>query len=175
MGRNLAEVSGQEGKIRYLAAIMDWSRCLLVALAGLLLGGCAWGSRAPRVKNTPYTVGGLRYVPYSVEAARDYEEVGEASWSGPDGWWWFGGSETTAIGEKVTSRSMSAAHKLLPLPSKVEVTNIRNGRRAVLRVNDRGPFVGQRILDVSSRAAEVLGFKEQGLTEVRVRVLRVGD
>ena len=75
----------------------------------------------------------------------------------------------------MTSRSLSAAHKLLPLPSKVEVTNLRNGRKAVLRVNDRGPFVGNRLLDVSSRAAEKLGFKDQGLTDVRVRVLRVGD
>ena len=96
-----------------------------------------------------------------------------ASWYGPNGW--FGGSGVTANGELVNARSLSAAHKLLPLPSTIEVTNLRNGRRAVLRVNDRGPFVPNRFLDVSSRAAEVLGFKQQGLTEVHVRVLRVGD
>ena len=136
---------------------------------------CAAAPRNSRIKNAPYTIRGVQYFPYSVEAARSYEQVGVASWYGPDGWRWFGGSETTANGEKATSRSMSAAHKLLPLPSTVEVTNLSNGRRAVLRVNDRGPFIGNRVLDVTSRAAKVLGFKDQGLTDVRVRMIRVGD
>ena len=113
-------------------------------------------------------------MPYSVEEARLYDEVGVASWYGPDRLF-FGGTEVTANGETVSARSVSAAHKLLPLPCSVEVTNLRNGRRVVMRVNDRGPFVGDRLLDVSSRAAEKLGFKSDGLTDVRVRVLRVGD
>lgn len=156
---------------------MNCCRRLMIVLSGLSLAGCSAAPRHPEVKNAPYTVLGVRYFPYSVEQARDYEEEGTASWYGPDkGWLWFGGgSEVTANGEKITSRSLSAAHTLLPLPSMVEVTNLRNGRRAKLRVNDRGPFMRGRLLDVSSRAAEKLGFKEQGLTDVRVRLLRVGD
>ena len=145
-------------------------------LLGLGLVGCSAAS-SPRVKNTPYTIKGVRYQPFTVAEARSIDEVGMASWYGPDGGFfgWFGGSEITANGETVTSRSLSAAHRLLPLPSLVEVTNLRNGRRVKLRVNDRGPFIHGRLLDVSSRAAEKLGFKGDGLTEVRVRVLQVGD
>ncbi len=152
-------------------------RFLLSALLGLAMAGCSGASRTPRIKNSPYTVFGVRYFPYTVAQAQQADEVGVASWYGPDGGWlWFGGgSETTANGEEVTSRSLSAAHKLLPLPSTVEVTNLENGRRAILRVNDRGPFVDDRMLDVSSRAAEVLGFKDQGLAKVRMRTVRVGD
>lgn len=149
----------------------------MIWLIGLILAGCSAASPDRWVKNSPYSVFGVRYFPYSVGQARQHSDVGVASWYGPDrGWWWFGGgSEVTANGEKIDSRSLSAAHRLLPLPSKIEVTNLRNGRRVKLRVNDRGPFVGDRVLDVSSRAAEKLGFKEQGLTEVSFRVLRVGD
>jgi rare lipoprotein A len=172
---NIEPVSGQLTKLGYLSAIMNWCRGLVVFLAGLTLVSCAAPPPNSRIKNAPYTIRGIQYFPYSVERAQSFDEVGEASWYGPDGWRIFGGSETTANGEEATSRSMSAAHKLLPLPSTVEVTNLSNGRRAVLRVNDRGPFIGERMLDVTSRAAEVLGFKEQGLTDVRVRVLRVGD
>lgn len=146
-------------------------------LLGLSLVGCS-AAPSTRVKNTPYTIKGVRYQPYSVAEARSIDEVGLASWYGPDRsllFGWLGRSEITANGEEVTSRSLSAAHRLLPLPSIVEVTNLRNGRRVKLRVNDRGPFVHGRLLDVSSRAAEKLGFKGDGLTEVRVRVLRVGD
>ena len=153
----------------------SWVRILFITLACSSLANCASssGGRSDRIKNTPYTLWGVKYFPYSGEEARSYDEVGVASWYGPDGW--FGGREITANGEYVNARSVSAAHKLLPLPSKVEVTNLQNGRRVVMRVNDRGPYIDGRLLDVSSRAAEKLGFKEQGLTEVRVRVLRVGD
>ena len=158
--------------------MLSWScRSLLIAFSGVVLASCAMGSSAGpsgRIKNSPYVIRGVQYVPYSVDQARYYDEVGVASWYGPDRWL-FGGSEITANGESVNSRSVSAAHKLLPLPSTVEVTNLRNGKRVKMRVNDRGPFIDGRLLDVSSRAAELLGFKPDGLTEVRVRVLRVGD
>ncbi len=156
---------------------MASSRCVIAAVTLCWLVSCASRSDAPRrhpgIKNTPYTIGGVHYQPYSIEEARYYDEIGTASWYGPEGFW--GGSEITANGEAVTARSVSAAHKLLPLPTLVEVTNLSNGRRLQVRVNDRGPFVRDRILDLSSRAAEILGFKANGLTEVRVRTLRVGD
>ena len=152
------------------------SLLLLLLLSLPLNSSCASkrsARRHPGIKNSSYTIAGIHYQPYSVAESRNLEEVGVASWDGPDGWG--GGSEITANGERVTSRSVSAAHKLLPLPCLIEVTNLRNGRRAKLRVNDRGPFVDNRILDVSSRAAEILGFKPDGLTDVHLRVLRVGD
>ena len=109
---------------------------LFLTLLSTLLNSCASKpKRHPGIKNTPYTIAGIRYVPYSVAESRNREEVGVASWYGPDGW--FGGSEITANGEQVTARSISAAHKLLPLPCLIEVTNLRNGRRAKLRV--KGP------------------------------------
>lgn len=149
----------------------------LLFLLGFALAGCSAASSEGRVKNHPYSVSGVRYQPLSVDQARGFEQSGVASWYGPErGWLFFGGgSERTANGEKVNARSLSAAHKRLPLPCVIEVTNLRNGRRAKLRVNDRGPFVGNRVLDVSSRAAKKLGFKQEGLTDVRLRVLRVGD
>lgn len=152
-----------------------WCRSFLVMLSSMSLASCAGGvAKNSRIKNTSYTIAGIQYFPYSVEEARFYDEVGVASWYGPDRWF-LGGSEITANGESVNSSSVSAAHKLLPLPSTVEVTNLRNGKRVVMRVNDRGPYIDGRLLDVSSRAAEKLGFKPDGLTDVRVRVLRVGD
>lgn len=148
---------------------------LSLMITALLATACASAPPRPHpgIKNTPYTIRGVHYVPFSVDQARYYDEVGTASWYGPDGF--MGGSETTANGERVTARCVSAAHKLLPLPSLVEVTNLQNGRRVNVRVNDRGPFVHDRILDVSSRAAELLGFKPNGLATVRVKTLRVGD
>lgn len=149
---------------------------VLLSFALAWLSACSSGPpprRNSQIKNSPYEVGGQWYEPLPVEQAQGFEEVGRASWYGPDSF--MGGSGTTANGEEVNSASMSAAHKHLPLPSTIEVENLENGQRAVLRVNDRGPFVPDRILDVSSRAAEVLGFKQRGITTVRVRVLRVGD
>ncbi len=150
------------------------TQILLISLVAFTLGSCA--SRPKRhvsIKNTPYTIGGVDYQPYSIAQSLGMVEEGIASWYGPDGW--LGGSDITANGEVVTARSVSAAHKHLPLPCLIEVTNLRNGRRAKIRVNDRGPFIENRILDVSSRAAEILGFKTDGITDVRLRVLRVGD
>lgn len=99
-----------------------------------------------------------------------FEQVGTASWYGPG----FHG-RTTASGEIYDQYAMTAAHRELDLPTTIEVTNLANGETVELRVNDRGPYAGNRVLDVSMAAAEVLGFKEAGLTEVRIRVLSVGS
>ena len=75
----------------------------------------------------------------------------------------------TSNGEWFDMDYLSAAHPTLPLPSYVEVTNLENGRAVVVRVNDRGPFVGDRIIDMSRKSAEVLGFKQKGRANVRVQ------
>ena len=112
---------------------------------------------------TPYKVFGKTYYP---EENYSYRETGTASWYGSDFH-----EGITANGEKYDMNAMTAAHRTLPLPSIVKVTNLRNNRTAVLRVNDRGPFVDNRIIDVSKKAAEVLGFKNQGITKVRVEIM----
>lgn len=109
----------------------------------------------------PYQVGGIWYVP---KEQPNYNEVGIASWYGAQFH-----AKATANGETFDMNAMTAAHKTLPLPSLVEVTNLENGRRVVVRVNDRGPFVGDRIIDMSRAAARELGFEGKGLAKVRVR------
>lgn len=113
----------------------------------------------------PYQISGVWYYP---KEDYSYNETGVASWYGED---FHNG--ITANGELYDMHSLTAAHRTLPLPSIVRVTNLQNGRSLVLRVNDRGPFVDDRvrIIDVSMRAAQLLGFKEQGTTQVRVEVL----
>ncbi|MDT7934521.1 MAG: septal ring lytic transglycosylase RlpA family protein [Sphingomonadaceae bacterium] len=109
----------------------------------------------------PYEVMGRSYVPVDDPT---YDEVGLASWYGPGFH-----ALSTANGEPYDQDALSAAHKTLPLPSYVEVENLENGRRLVLRVNDRGPFVDGRILDLSRRAARELGVYGPGTARVRVR------
>lgn len=109
----------------------------------------------------PYEVMGRSYVPVDDQA---YDEVGLASWYGPGFH-----ALSTANGEPYDQEALSAAHKTLPLPSYIEVENLENGRRLVLRVNDRGPFVDGRILDLSRRAARELGVYGPGTARVRVR------
>lgn len=112
----------------------------------------------------PYEVQGVSYYPQNYE---EYEEVGMASWYGAD----FHG-KPTANGETYNSYTMTAAHRTLPLPSMVRVTNLNNGKSAIVRVNDRGPFAKNRVIDVSEKAAEELGFKDKGTANVRVQLLR---
>jgi rare lipoprotein A len=81
----------------------------------------------------------------------------------------------TSLGEKVGRFDVSGAHKTLPLPCRVKVTNLANGNSVKMRLNDRGPFVAGRIIDVTPRAAKKLGFKEHGLSRVQVECLSVGD
>jgi rare lipoprotein A len=111
----------------------------------------------------PYKIAGEWY--YPKEDPR-YDEVGLASWYGKD----FHGKKT-ANGEYFNMNALTAAHKTLPLPTFVKVTNLANGRTIILRVNDRGPFVGDRVIDVSRRGAQLLGFQKQGVTRVRIQAV----
>src|SRR5216683_2624079 len=108
----------------------------------------------------PYTVGGRIYVP---EEDVNYREEGLASWYGDD----FHG-RLTANGEVFDMDSLSAAHPTLPMPCYARVTNISNGKSLVVRVNDRGPYHGNRLIDVSNKAAQLLDFKGNGVARVRV-------
>ncbi|MGH8238820.1 MAG: septal ring lytic transglycosylase RlpA family protein [Steroidobacteraceae bacterium] len=121
----------------------------------------------PRSKkgNPPfYTVLGRRY--FVLEKAEGYSERGVASWYGPGFH-----AAATSNGERYDMYAMSAAHKTLPLPAYVQVTNLRNGRSVVVRVNDRGPFKDGRIIDLSYTAASKLGMLKDGTTFVEVRAL----
>jgi rare lipoprotein A len=109
----------------------------------------------------PYQVGGVWYVP---REQPNYNEVGVASWYGDEFH-----QKATANGEVFDMNAVTGAHTTLPLPSLVEVTNLENGRRLTVRVNDRGPFVGDRIIDLSREAARQLGYERAGLAKVRVR------
>ena len=108
----------------------------------------------------PYTVAGRLYVP---EEDRNYSAVGLASWYGDD----FHGRQT-ANGEVFDMTSISAAHPTLPMPSYARVTNLSNGKSLIVRVNDRGPFHANRVMDVSYRAAKLLEFERSGTARVRV-------
>lgn len=112
----------------------------------------------------PYKVLGSWYYP---EEDFGYSEVGIASWYGADFH-----AKYTANGEVYDMNTLTAAHKTLPLPSIVRVTNLENGRSLILRVNDRGPFVKDRIIDISKRGAQLLGFQNKGTAKVRVEVLK---
>lgn len=112
---------------------------------------------------SPYTIKGRRYYP---AVDYNYNKTGIASWYGPN----FHGKKT-ANGEIFDQNELTAAHKTLPLPSIVRVTNLENGRSLIVRVNDRGPYAHSRIIDMSKRSAELLGFKKQGVAKVRVEVM----
>ncbi len=150
--------------------------CLIALLP--LMAACATAARpggggripvvtdpAPIVSGTmrPYQVRGRWYRPAEQP---NYDETGTASWYGDQ----FNG-RPTATGERFDMYALSAAHKTLPLPGLVEVTNLANGRSVVVRVNDRGPFVDDRIIDLSRGAADALGMLQRGVGEVRVRYL----
>lgn len=165
-------------------------RLAVILMAGASLAACAsTGGRAPgpiaRAPSTrepppsafrdpstgqplrgtmkPYQVRGIWYTP---ALQPDYDEVGVGSWYGEQFH-----NRQTSNGEVFDMDLVSAAHKTLPLPSMVEVTNLDNGRKMVLRVNDRGPFVDDRIIDLSRAAAEQLGYRQRGVARVRVRYL----
>lgn len=145
-------------------------------LLGLLLAACSniigpirdyrapppVDGETPKI-GRPYKINGVWYRP---AYDPDYDETGYASWYGPQ----FHGRKT-ANGEIFDMNKLTAAHRTLPLPSYVKVTNLTNGRSLVLRVNDRGPFAKGRILDVSRRGAQLLGFERQGVARVRVQIV----
>ena len=161
-----------DGTLR-VALVRSFPRALVLMFltaALVSVSGCGSGYRG--YKHAPYTVKGQRYHPMEPQQAVGYEEVGTAShYKG--GFLLFPGK--TAIGEKIYPWSHGAAHKTLPLPCRVRITNLENGRRVKVRVNDRGPFIPGRIIDVTAATAKQLGFHGQGLTEVKVEVLSVGD
>jgi rare lipoprotein A len=152
----------------------------LILMAGFVLAGCGstsggpsataqhhrgkWQVGRPNYTVSSYQVNGVWYYP---KVDYDYDETGTASWYGPG----FDG-KATADGEIYDMNQLSAAHKTLPLPSVVEVTNLQNGRALRLRVNDRGPFVGDRLIDVSRRGAQLLGFAGSGTAHVRVKIVK---
>lgn len=112
----------------------------------------------------PYQINGRTYYP---REDFDYDRSGTASWYGSD----FHGRRT-ANGETYDMNAMTAAHPTLPMPTIVRVTNLDNGRSAIVRINDRGPFAEDRIIDMSRAGARELGFENAGLARVRVAVLR---
>jgi len=119
----------------------------------------------PKVKvGNEYEVSGIKYKPKSID---EYDVVGIASWYGEA----FHG-KLTANGEVYDMNELTAASPDLPMPCFVEVTNLDNGKKVVVRVNDRGPFAGGRTIDLSKRAAELLGFQDKGTTNVRVKLLK---
>jgi rare lipoprotein A len=111
----------------------------------------------------PYQINGIWYTPAEDPA---YNKTGIASWYGRP----FHG-QRTANGEIYDMNALTAAHKTLPMPSYVRVTNLENGRSLILRLNDRGPFVNGRIIDVSFRAAQLLGFYEKGTARTQVEIV----
>lgn len=118
--------------------------------------------------NRPYVIFGRQYVPE--REIRPYRERGVASWYGRK----FHGNKT-AIGERYDMYGMTAAHPTLPIPSYARVTNLKNGLSVVVRVNDRGPFLRNRVIDLSFTAAHRLGYLENGHAEVEVEQIAIGD
>lgn len=154
--------------------------CLTIGLL-ILFTGCAptryppgyhekassaptFGSGGHEKRGNPYVIYGKRY--YPLASAEGYNETGIGSWYGKK----FHGKKT-ANGETYNMYAMSAAHTTLPLPSTVLVTNLENGKSVQVRVNDRGPFVKDRLIDLSYSAAQALGYTEQGTARVRVEIV----
>jgi rare lipoprotein A len=151
-----------------------WRAFAVLLLAGASLAACATAP-TPKPSRTatsatpghkvgkPYQIRGVWYVP---KEDPDYDRTGVASWYGSAFH-----MKPTASGELFDMNAVTAAHTTLPLPSMVEVTNLENGRSLQVRVNDRGPFVADRLIDLSAEGARQLGFDRQGLARVRVRYL----
>lgn len=160
-----------QGRFRARRIGSGSAAALLLALG---LAGCSGNSdRIPGPTGTPYRAYMVGQ-PYQIsgrwyEPREDlrYDRTGTASWYGAD----FHGRRT-ANGETYDMNAMTAAHTTLPLPTIVRVTNLDNGRSVVVRVNDRGPFVDDRIIDMSRAGARALEFENRGLARVRVTVLR---
>ncbi len=158
----------------------------LVIAGGLVLSACSSGSKisdpfagkgSPKYSKSgpvpkgggrrhlgkPYTVGGRKFYP---KANSNYDKVGVASW--------YGGRfhrRQTANGEWYDMNDITAAHKTLPIPSYARVTNLATGKKLIVRINDRGPFVNTRIIDLSRKSADLLGTRKAGLKKVRVEYL----
>lgn len=156
-------------------ALMIRRNGLALAVLAILLSGCASESIAPpsadqaeylgsghkAAYNKPYKVKGKTY--YPLVSASGYREKGLASWYGAES------GNRTASGHRFNPKGFSAAHKTLPIPSTVRVTNLNNGKQLDVVVNDRGPFSDSRLIDLSHGAAKQLGLR--GLTEVEVEYI----
>jgi rare lipoprotein A len=138
---------------------------LLAACGSQQYGGGHYRAGRPMYKvGAPYQIGGVWYYP---AVDYNYDETGVASWYGEQF-----DRQYTANGEIFDLNELTAAHRTLPMPSIVEVTNLKNGRALQLRVNDRGPFARGRIIDLSRRAAQLLGFEANGTALVRVKIMK---
>lgn len=135
---------------------------LLVSLIGL--AGCGPTSSGGVPGHKTYTVRGKTYRP--LISGEGFREEGVASWYGPG----FHGKKT-ANGETFNTHAMTAAHKTLPFNSRVKVTNTSNGRSVVVRINDRGPFAHERVIDLSRAAADKIGLIKDGTCPVRIEYL----
>jgi rare lipoprotein A len=154
------------------AMLIHQARLACAFLSFGLLASC--GHSYQGYQTRAYTVRGQTYHPMCVEAALTYEETGTCSWYNEASF--FGLRRgTTSLGEKVMPWDLIGAHKTLPLPCLVKVTNVKTGQSVKVRINDRGPFIAGRTLDLSPRAARKIGFHDQGLTTTRLKVLSVGD
>lgn len=195
----LADVSGGDRVARRPAHLRVALRCGVLALAGLSVANCAQNQTARRsgskevgafthpkygpasqrvvedgqdvpkgggreLVGKPYTIAGKRYAPYQKPAG--FTQVGSASWYGEA----FHGRRT-ANGEIYDRHSVTAAHPTMPLPSYARVTNNLNGRSIIVRVNDRGPYHGGRIMDLSQKTADALSFRHLGTARIRVEYL----
>ena len=159
---------------------MASARHIGVALGfGLLAAGCASTPPSPGAPvnvpasagvykiGSPYQIAGTWYYP---REQPDYDETGIASWYGPS---FYG--KRTANGEIYNAGDLTAAHRTLPMPVNVRVTNLGNGRSIIVRVNDRGPYAKGRIIDLSERAATLLGYIQDGTARVRVTYIGRAD
>jgi rare lipoprotein A len=137
--------------------------CLIILL--FLFAACGTTPPPPNTKTSiPYDVDGKRY--YPLPSSAGYSQRGLASWYGPK----FHG-RTTANGERYDMYGYTAAHKTLPFNTHVQVTNLENNESTVVRINDRGPFVKGRIIDLTYAAAHALGMAEDGVVPVRIEAL----
>ncbi len=149
-----------------LCAVLGLSACSQTKLASHYTKKVMRGSTPSVGKykvGNPYEIKGKTYIP---QETFSFTETGIASWYGPN----FHGKKT-ANGETYDQFELTAAHKTLQMPSLVRVTNLENGRSIVVRINDRGPFHPGRVIDLSSRGADLLGFKKSGTAKVRLDVL----
>lgn len=160
--RRLLSTLGAVGALVGALGLAACAETTAVVHSSKLLNDGSGGGGGYKV-GAPYQVNGAWYTPR--EDYR-YREEGEASWYGPG----FQGKQT-ANGEIFDMNKMTAAHPTLPMPSYVQVTNLENGRRVTVKVNDRGPFASDRIIDVSRAAARALGFEQQGRAQVQVAIL----
>lgn len=171
MSRAVSRTAFSAGSLVRLLAAVLLTVCCAGCGSSISLNPFEWGNetytgnyRGGVVGSKPYTIRGVTY--YPLISARGFRETGIASWYGPG----FHGRRT-ANGERYNMYAMTAAHKILPLNTTVRVTNLRTGRSIHVRINDRGPFVPGRVIDLSKAAAARLGILAAGTGRVRVEAI----